>query len=220
MPIAQGTVGEALTSDGVSPIGGLRQGRQNDTIISNLHGRYYEQSSRNRIFHLPLTATTTGAAAGNLVGAAAAASTQFALWNPTGNKFNLSLLKVYVGVISGTPPGGPLFHGEMLQGVPSINSSGTAFSAYTGGNNPTARFVASAAGAALTGGGAITTIRPMAIDFSAVAFAAAAGANALENVEGDIVIAPGFGWVPLWATAGNTLLNAYGVSWEEVPIPS
>src|SRR5258705_269381 len=49
----------------------------------------------------------------------------------------------------------------------------------------------------------------------------AAGPNTappLELVEGDILLPPGTMWVPTWAAAGPTLLNAYGVTWEEVPI--
>jgi hypothetical protein len=216
--MTQATVGYTTTADGLSP--GTRQGRELDLIVQNLHGRYYEKASRSGIFHLVLTATTTGAAAGNLVGAAAAASTQFAIWNPAGSKVNIALLKVYVGVISGTPPGGPLFHGVMLNGVTTISSVGTALNAYIGGQASQARFVASAAGTTLTNGGAITTLRPMSIDFSATAFAAAAGSNDFDNVEADIILSPGTGWVPLWATAGTTLLNGYGATWEEVPIPS
>lgn len=218
MPLAQGTEGEVVIGAGSTPQAGLRLGRNGDVILSQLHGRFFEQTFRQRVFSLTLGATTTGAAAGNLVGAAAAASTQFALWNPPSNtKVLVSILKVWVGVISGTPPGGPLFHGYMLQGTPSITSTGTANNNFAGGQAPQARFMASAAGAALTGGGAITTIKPMGIDFSATAFAAAAGTNAIDLCEGDVILPPGTGWVPLWATAGTTLLNAYGVEWEEVP---
>ena len=87
-----------------------------------------------------------------------------------------------------------------------------------GGKPPVARYVASAAGTTLTGGTAPVTLRAMTIDFSATAFAAAAGSNCLELVDGDIVIPPGYGWVPQFASAGTSLLNAYSCTWEEIPI--
>jgi hypothetical protein len=37
-------------------------------------------------------------------------------------------------------------------------------------------------------------------------------------VEGDIVLPPGTGWVPLHAGAGTSVLHAYSVTWEEIPI--
>ena len=61
-------------------------------------------------------------------------------------------------------------------------------------------------------------IRAMSMSFSASAYAAAAGANTLENVEGDIVLPPGTGWLPLHAGAGTSVLHAYSVTWEEIPI--
>lgn len=221
MPLAQGSVGEILSGDGSIPAGGARQGRQGDIIVSQLHGRYYEQTFRQRIFSLPLIATSSTIAAGNINAAAAAASTQFALWNPQSSKVMVSLLKVWVGPISGTAPVAGCFHNLMLQGVPSINSVGTAYNNFANGQNPQARFVSSAAGTALTGGGALTVFRPMSMNVFAAALAATTGVQPiLEILDGDIILPPGTGWVPCWTAAGTTFLNSYGVTWEEIPIPS
>lgn len=210
-------VGQIITADGAKPV--ARGGRLGDTIVSELHGRFYEQTFRQNIFSLTLTATTTGVAAGNINAAAAAASTQFALWNPPSSKVNVVLLKAYVGVISGTVPGGPLFHNLMLNVAPTINSVGTAYNNFANGQSPQARFVSSAAGTALTGGGAITVLRPFG---GANFFAAAVGGTTpqvavMELIDGDIVLPPGTGWVPCWPSAGTSVLNTYGVTWEEVP---
>lgn len=214
--LVQGQVGQINGQDGAQP--NARMGRTGELIFTEGHGRYYEQASRGAVFTLSLTATTTGISAGNIVGAAAAASTQFALWNPVGSGYNLSIQKVVVGLISGTPVGGPVFHGIFVNGNPSIANTGTAYNNLIGGKAPVARYMSSAAGAALTGGTAPVVLRAMTIDFSASAFAAAAGTNCLEIVDGDIVIPPGYGWVPLFAGAGTSVLNAYSVTWEEIPI--
>jgi hypothetical protein len=213
--LVQGQVGQITGLDGAQP--NARQGRTGELIISQAHGRFYEQASRGKVFSLTLTATSADNV-GNAVGAAAAASTNFALWNPLGSGFNLSILKAYVAAVSGTPTGGPVFHGYITNSIPTIASTGTAYNNLAGGPPPVARYVASAAGTALTGASAVVTGRAMNIDFSASSFASAAGSNCLDLVDGDIVIPPGYGWVPLWAGTGTTLRAAYSVTWEEVPI--
>jgi len=41
----------------------------------------------------------------------------------------------------------------------------------------------------------------------------------VEYIDGEIILPPGVGWVPLWGAAGTSLLNAYSITWEEVPYP-
>lgn len=214
--------GPATQADGVGDQP-LRQGRNGELIISNARGFYYEGAKRGATFGLCLAATTTGIAAGNISAAAAAASTNFALWNPVGSGVDLVLLKVWIGIISGTPTNGPMIHNYMLNGIPSIQSvstNGAALNNYLGGGSPKARYVAVAAGTNLTGGGLLTAGRQMSFSTQASAFSAAAepSQSGLELLDGDIVIPPGTGWVPCWAAAGSSLLSAYGVTWEEIAV--
>lgn len=194
--------------------------RRNALIVNQLSARYSEATQRGSMYALSLPATTTGAAAGNLKGAAAAAVTNFALWNPLTSGVNLVLTKLLVGVISGTPPGGPLFHSyaTILPTIATLLTDGTMGPTNLKGSASLARAIAVAAGSALTGGGALTVLRPASLDFSATAFSDAQGMMAQELIDGDIVIPPGFMYVPTWASAGTALLNAYGLTWEEVPV--
>ena len=73
-------------------------------------------------------------------------------------------------------------------------------------------------GAALTGSSALAFIRAADLMFNAAAFANAAGAKAVEYIDGDIVIPPGTCWVPTWTAQGTTLLNSYSITWEEIPV--
>jgi hypothetical protein len=215
--LIQGQVGQVTALDGAQ--NNLRQGRTGEIILSQAHGRYHEQTSRGQLFTLNLTATTSGISAGNLTGAAAAASTQFALWNPIGSGFNLSITKCLIGVISGTFTTGPVYHGIIQTSVPTIASVGQAYNNLVGGKSPVARYVASAAGTALTGGSAPVTFRTMNLTFSATAFASAAGTSTIADIpDGDLILPPGYGWVPLWTGAGTSVLNSYSVTWEELPI--
>jgi hypothetical protein len=212
-----GQVGPQILSDGATQP--FRQGRAAELVVQELHGRFYEQAFRKNTFSLALTATSSTIATGNINAAAAAASTQFALWNPVASGVNLVLLKVFVGPISGTAPVAGCFHNIMTGAVPSIASVGTAYNNYVGGAPPVARYVASAAGTTLTGGGALVVMRPMAMNVFAAALAASTNVQPImELLDGDIILPPGTGWVPCWTAAGTTFLNSYGVTWEEVPV--
>jgi hypothetical protein len=211
------TIGQCSNADGTQP--GLRGGRQGDLIVSHLHGHLYENVSRGNVFALNLTATTTGVAAGNINLAAAAASTQFAVWNPITSGMNLSLLAVYYGITSGTTVGGPLFHSYFGTTLPTIASTGTAVNCLLGNTSGSAaKYVASAGGVTLTAGSALLTLRPSTIGFSAGTYASLAGSTQFEFIDGAIVIGPGAGWVPTFAAAGTSVLSTYGAVWEEVPV--
>ena len=219
--LIQGQVGPVTALD--SSQATLRQGRTGEVIASQAHARYYEQTSRGNFFTLTLATTSSTVAAGNALnagaGPAAAGSTQFALWNPVGSGYNLSLNKFIVAPISGTPTAGPIFHTLMIFGNPTITSAAVIAPAnnLVGGRPPVARYLTSAAGATLTGGTVPVVLRPAAFTYSG-AFSAAAGTQAVEFIEGDIVIPPGYGWVPCFTGVGTTFLNAFSVTWEEVPI--
>jgi hypothetical protein len=221
--LLQGQVGPVRASDGSQTI--VRQGRTSELIISAARSRYYETVSRGGTFALTCTGTATGVSAGNIVNAAAAAATQFALWNPVGSGVNLSLIEVCVSIVSATTmPAGPPFHGLIVGSVPTINStvdSGReAKNSRAGSGAPRAKYVSTAAqsGTTLTGGSAPVTFRAMELSFSATGFTSAAGTYIDEHLDGEIVLPPGTGWLPLWASAGTSMLNAYNVVWEEIPI--
>ena len=219
--LIQGQIGQIVSTDG--SMTNLRSGRTGEIILSQAHGRYYETASRGNMFTLTMNASVGGIAAGNIVGAAANAATQFAIWNPVGSGFNMSIMKVFIGVISGTLPAGPVFHGAFIYGNPT-NATTTdagkgAQNNLIGGRQTVMRYINTATtGTTITGGTAPIVLKATNLDFNAVAFASAAGSNCLDLVEGDIVIPPGYGYIPLWSAAGTSVLNAYSVTWEEVPI--
>lgn len=213
-----GRIGLQNAGEGVS--GPSRLGRNLELITGDAHGRYHEAVRTQNVFSLCLPLTATGIAAGNLVGATAAAAVQFALWNPIGSGKLLSLLKFGMGIVSGTPVGGPLFHG-LLSTIPSIattNTGGVALNNYAAGPLPVAKYVNTAAqsGTALTAAGAVLPLRVANFTSTATAQASVGMVNAVEELAGDIILPPGTGWIPLWATAGTSVLNGYSVTWEEI----
>lgn len=211
-------VGPGLYGDGATPP--LRSGRTGDLIISQLHGPYYEAVSRGNVYSMGV-AWTTGVAAGNINAAAAAASTQFAIWNPATNNKNISITRLIMNLVSGTTPAGSVFYSQFSGvGVPTVASAGTPYNMLFGNaGTPSAHYMASAAGTGLTGGGALVTVTPSNFSFSAGTYSNLAGtAQWVDYIDGLVVLAPGQGFVPTFAAAGTSLLGAWGLIWEEIPV--
>jgi hypothetical protein len=170
-----------------------------------------------------MSAWTTNISAGNILGAAAAASTQFALWNPAGSQVNLSLLKFALNVTSGTTPISGIWH-SVASLAPTI-ASALAATSYVGSHyagqgvyNGNAGYLTHVTGSALTGGGATRGIRQIGFNFSAGTFASLAGTVFMDYMDGDIVLPPNSLWVPTWAAQGTSMLGGYSITWEEIPI--
>jgi hypothetical protein len=213
----QGRVGQNYAADGIAL--DVRQNRTGALITADECPKYYEIAARGQVFSLTLEAGTTAISAGNLINAAAAASTQFALWNPSGSGKNIALLKFGVMVISGTAPVSGIMH-SFTATAPTIatsvvdpivcNNVGLSASCSAGA-------LTHVSGAALTGSSALKTIRSAHIAFSAGTFAALGGYNALEVIDGDIILPPNTGWVPTWQAAGTSMLVGYSITWAELP---
>jgi len=217
--IMETRAGEALQSDGSSGI--LRVGRNGSAITGDGQGRYYEQTSRGRVFSLTLTATTATPISGQTIAAGAAPTVQFALWNPPGSGKRLGILKFGVAIISGTTPVSGLWHAGLATCPTIATSVITPIACNSTGQ--AAATVARAAthastGVALTGASAPTLIRLADVESSAGTFANLMQGKTIEYVESDITIDPGSGWLPLWASTGTSFLMAYSVTWEEIPV--
>lgn len=226
--LLQGQVGQITATDSTQAT--LRTGRTGEFIGTQAHARYYEQTSRSNIFSLVQLASVGSIAAGNLLTNTysgtplANQATQFAIWNPIGSGVNLSFMRVTVGMVSATTlPAGPPFHGIFLYGNPTnsttFDAGRGAYNNFVNGKAPVARYINTATtGTTITGGTAPAILRAMNTSFTATGFSAAAGTSMTEQVDGDIVIPPGYGWVPIWNGAGTSALPSYSVTWEEVPI--
>lgn len=187
-----------------------------DEIIQP-HAELFKPTYRKQMYTLTLSATTSGVAAGNIVGATAAASTQFALTNPSTSTNILVIVKFFMGIISGTPAPGPVFHGYLATNPTIASIGGTIrsnFLDYTPASSAIPHSLAG--GSALTGGSAPIILRAAAFSSTATAQASVGMVNSLEIVGGDIIVPPGKTWLPLWSVAGTSLLNTYSVSWYEV----
>jgi hypothetical protein len=212
-------VGPQVLSDG--SLVQERASRDGCNVAVNGHCSYQEACYRGNLFSMVLAASTSTVAAGNIAGAAAQASTQFALCNPVASGKNLVLLRFRLGYISATMTGaGPIFHGT-LNGIPTLAASGTILSNQMGaGGSSVARGYVSAGGAALTGGPAPAIFMPTNFANTATIPASPYLVSTDDLVDGCIIVPPGQGWLPLWQNGGTytAALYACSITWEEIAI--
>lgn len=212
--LVQNQVGPIATSTSISP--GLqspaRAGQLGDTIVSELHGRYYETTYRRANF-LATSPSASITSAGII--ASGSAYTGLALYNPVGNTNNLVVNKIGASFL--VTPAAALTYGLVVGGVVSTTASVTSANVrnlFSGGAVPsavaasvwtptygTAATVAHVLGT--VGTGAITTFNlvPGVID-----------------LEGGLIITPGYFVEIYTSTAANTAGFLGSIQWEEVPV--
>jgi hypothetical protein len=94
--IIQGRVGDISVGDGATPA--LRLGRDGNLIMSELHGRYFEQSFRGNLFVACQTAGVT-------IAIVAGTAPSFSLFNPASSGVYLSVVRweMVLTVAAATP---------------------------------------------------------------------------------------------------------------------
>lgn len=201
-----GVQGAQVLSSGVE--GQISLGAQGDGQVSELHGKLYTLSKRNKVY----TAQTavTGVAPGTSIGTTGA----FALYNPAGSGIDLAILKVFMGYISGTLGAGTVF--LCLNNNPVAAAvTGTAITEIPGLATGTA-----GVGVALTTATMPATSTPVLPLFNltaALASTAVAPYVVTADLDGAIIIPPGCSAsLQAVAAGGSTPLVAFGMVWEEV----
>ncbi len=217
----QGRVGPQSAPDGsYQP---FKVARDGSIATSGIHGKYYEAVRAGRVFSLRVGPTSTGIAAGHITGASAAAACQIAVLNPAGSGINISILKFGLGIVSGTWPAGPVLHGYSLGATLAasvgtgallpkncLNGSPITTSAITIG-------VLASSGSALTGGLAVVDGQIANFAATATAQAVPGVVSAVEDTDGSVVLAPGATWLPVFTSAGTSVLSWMSVVYEEIP---
>lgn len=210
-----GVVGVVLGGDSTTPASG-RQGKTGESIISQVHGKYYESASRGTVFN------ACDQAAGVATVTAISTTSIFSLYNPQNSGKKLVINKVRLGYFSGTLGAGPIYHciNTMAGGsAVAAPTSGTLLTAY-----PTDAGVqsgAAAVGIARTGSTVTSPIvhSPICSVGAALASTATFQNNCSDDLDGEIVIEPGNCYqIQSKCAAGSSPLITVGVSWEEIPI--
>lgn len=226
MLIAKGITGERTVADGVPA--DFRLGRLADLIVSELHGRFYEQAFRGNLFSGGMASTSINAATFTTGTLGPTCTPIIGVWNPPQSGVNLVILQAYlnIAVTAATSTGG----------LPFVWATSVGNGAISTGNAPLNRALLlpqgsrakDMSGVALTGLTTNLTVRQAsalvggsAASFSFVGTAAgqvtAAGGNNEEILEGSFIVPPGGVLALLASTTPVAHSAASGLLWEEVP---
>lgn len=226
LPVA-GQVGEANLSNGATQT--FRQGPQGDQIVSDLHGRFYEQNRSGRLFGAGMTLTSISNATFTTATLSATGTPVLGIWNPINSGVNAVILQAALDVIvtaaTNTGPGSFQWCSITGQQAPIT----TALQAW---NRRTlvqsGAQVRNVTGVALTGltnnlvvmqgsslgGGSLA-------NFSFVGTAAGQvtpRSPSFENLDGSLIVPPGAILALLCSTTPVAHSAASSLFWEEIPV--
>lgn len=225
---SQGQVGPQTLGDGVA--GNLRQGKTGEQVMQLLHGRYFEQVSRGKVFSIGCSVTALSA---NTIALTSSSTPILGLYNPTTSGVNAVILQAALAAFANTlstPIGPGVF-------VWACSVGNTAVST---GSNPVNRLTLASSGSAVKGfpgGVALTGLTNNVVIFEVADFPAfggltsdgtisastatsnaTAGLFGVQNFEGSLIIPPG-GVLSLVNTTSTTTYSVAGrLLWEEVPV--
>lgn len=229
MPLAQGTAGPVTVTDGAYPATGLRIGRLGDAIISELHGRFYEQVFRGNVYSIGSGLTALSA---NTITLTATTTPILGVWNPATSTVNLVMLQAAIGVE-------PNAIGATTGPGPFVWASSTGNGAITTGSAPFNRKTLVAAGSltkAFPGGVALTGLTNNLVVFDGADLPIIAGLatgtvvagttdptqfkgfSGVQNFDGSLFVPPGGVLALLNSTSTTSMSVAGRLMWEEVPV--
>lgn len=212
-----GQVGPSNPTDGTidQP---FRQGRTGEQVVTELHGKYYEQASRGRGFF------GSSASGGIALIVPATGGGHPTLWNPLGSGVNVSILRLELGYVSGNnaptclewavtrstgstvATGAPIATATLVNPEPCLIGAGAVaqakWSPTTNTFTAAPVFLRSAGLSLFTGVAATATI-----PFPLVA-----------NYDGDFTLAPGSAISLCSQASTTTAVFQVTVTWEEVLI--
>lgn len=217
----QGQVGPQVLADGA--VQTMRLGKTAETIVQELHGRFYEQAYRGALFSAGAGVT---ALSGNTIILTASATPIVGVYNPSSSTVNLVILQIAAAVFANTltTPVGP---GALVlaasQGNTAVSTGAAAFNRRT-------LLSAGSQGKAFNGGVALTGLTNNIVVFDGLEIptqgpltystttAMQLSGAGVVNVDGSIIVPPG-GVLALLNTTSTTTCSAVArMLWEEVPL--
>ncbi len=219
--LIQGVVGAPSQSlqPGSNP--SLRQGQLGDLVVTELHGKWYEQCYRGNLFSVGMSATALSA---NTITLTATTTPIIGVWNPSTSSVNLVLSKAKCNIAvagnSAVAPGAFVWATSIGNGAIST------------GLNPLNRKTLAQAGSQAKGFNITTALTGLTNNLvvqNGSAFGtlvAAQGAtatpfisgDAVEEFDGSLIIPPG-GVLALLNTVSTTTISVSAMLlWEEVPL--
>lgn len=207
--LIQGEVGPSSSSS-IAPGSNvnLRQGQLGETIVQQLHGRYYETAYRRALF----TGTNT---AGTVTTVGLATTyTGFVLANPVQSPVNLVINKVGVAFLVAFAAASTvgIMTGQSFTALSGVATNASAKSAYVG----------APAGNGVVYSGATLPIAPTlhTVLYTGLtgAITTTPGFPSLFDLEGGIILPPG-GFAAIYTSTASGAASLWAsMQWEEVPL--
>lgn len=226
--LIQGQVGAPAQSNSPGANPAIRQGQLGDVIVSELHGRFYEQVYRGAVYSTGATLTALVSANATATGLSATAQPIVGVYNPANSPVNLVLLQASIqlaanNLTSGAAPGALVWVYSVGNNV--ISTGGTPFNRKT---------LAAAGSYAKTYNisTALTGLTNNLAVFEGAQFQNVTGLTyttlgstallpsygGVQNFDGSIIIPPGAVFA-LMNTVSSTVFSAStNLMWEEVPV--
>lgn len=177
-----------------------RGGRDGELIVTDLHGRYHELGRRGRVYAVSTAAAGTTVVSGNVSPPAAAAATVLTLYNPTGSRVELEILKVVLYHVSGTPGAGSWWHCLSNSAAITATENAAPVNSLNGARATAKGFTQTA----LTGGAVHVAYRAMGGSFAGAIAATTPGQVREEELAGEIVLPAGWAYTIAAPAAGTT----------------
>ncbi len=189
----------AKQSDGSQPM--IRAGQQGDMIVSELHGRYYEQALRGNMYRIASQAAVTTTAG------LATTWTGLAISNPAGSGVNAVVNLFSVA--------------QFAVGAAGVVGIMTGAGAAAGSLVPKNAMVNGATGKVTASAGATIATPVLDITIGQVGSLATTGygltPGLVVDLGGSLIIPPGF-YAATFTSVVTTTALQFGFQWEEVPI--
>lgn len=191
-----------------------RAGQLGDSIVSELHGRYYETNYRGNVFMLSVS---TAAAVTAYTGGAAG-TPMLALFNPVGSGRNLVILKASFANVVAASAGGTVTFGLYFGTTATITQATTVAPWSMVTQQQSGSVATGFRNVALTSGSAASNVIALGSYYWATAAGAALVSGGPVDLEGSVIIPPG-AYVALGGSAALTSATWIGsLQWEEVPV--
>lgn len=210
----QSTVGPTIASDQATPW--VRGGRDGATVVTELHGKYYEQASRGKAFF------GTSASAGIAIILPATGGGHPTLFNPLGSNVNVNIIALELSYVSGNNAPGAIEWAQTAN-AGSAAATGSPIATFTQVASTPCLIGSTAKAQALwspttnTFTSAPTFVRPTGLSlFTGVAATAVAPFTLRAYYDGDLGLAPGTALSLCCQTTTTTALFQVSIAWEEV----
>ena len=225
--LIQGTVAAGAASFSQTPgtVVPARMGNLGDMIVSECHGRFFEQNYRANLYTGGMTLSALSA---NTISLSATTTPILGLWNNTSSTVNLVVLQAALQIVannltSGAGPGALVWASSLSNGAISTGSAPLNTKTLSTTGSQAKYFTPSVALTGITNNLVIfmgaDIPSPSGLTYTTLGSTALMPAiGGVQNFDGGLIVPPG-GVLALLNTTSCTTFSVYGrILWEEVAL--